>query len=76
MTRWRYVLDVNVIGVMVTFQAAARAMAAHGRGGRLLALSSVAAVRGERDTAAYATGNAGARARQIRVRQRRGRRRP
>jgi NAD(P)-dependent dehydrogenase (short-subunit alcohol dehydrogenase family) len=57
--RWRAVLEVNLIGVLVTFQAAARAMAAHGRGGRLLAVSSVAGLRGESGTAAYAASKAG-----------------
>jgi NAD(P)-dependent dehydrogenase (short-subunit alcohol dehydrogenase family) len=57
--RWRAVLEVNLIGVMVTFQAAARAMAEHGRGGRLLAVSSVAGIRGEASTAAYAASKAG-----------------
>jgi len=57
--RWEAVLAVNLIGVMVTFQAAARAMVETGRGGRLLAVSSIAGIRGERDTAAYAAGKAG-----------------
>jgi NAD(P)-dependent dehydrogenase (short-subunit alcohol dehydrogenase family) len=57
--RWQTVLGVNLLGVLVTFQAAARAMAEHGRGGRLLAVSSVAGIRGETDTAAYAASKAG-----------------
>lgn len=57
--RWRDVVTVNLLGVMVTFQAAARAMLAHGRGGRLLAVSSIAGIRGETDTAAYAASKAG-----------------
>ena len=57
--RWREVIAVNLIGVMVTFQAAARAMVHHGGGGRLLAVSSIAGIRGEADTAAYAASKAG-----------------
>jgi NAD(P)-dependent dehydrogenase (short-subunit alcohol dehydrogenase family) len=57
--RWERVFAVNLTGVMVTFQAAARAMAAHGRGGRLIAVSSVAGISGETDTAAYAASKAG-----------------
>jgi NAD(P)-dependent dehydrogenase (short-subunit alcohol dehydrogenase family) len=56
--RWRAVVNVNLIGVMVTFQAAARSMAERG-GGRLLAVSSVAGVRGEADAAAYGASKAG-----------------
>jgi NAD(P)-dependent dehydrogenase (short-subunit alcohol dehydrogenase family) len=56
---WESVIAVNLIGVMVTFQAAARAMIEHGRGGRLVAVSSVAAIRGETDTTAYAASKAG-----------------
>jgi NAD(P)-dependent dehydrogenase (short-subunit alcohol dehydrogenase family) len=57
--RWREIVSVNLIGVMVTFQAAARAIAEHGRGGRLLAVSSIAGIRGETHTAAYAASKAG-----------------
>jgi NAD(P)-dependent dehydrogenase (short-subunit alcohol dehydrogenase family) len=57
--RWEAVISVNLIGAMVAFQAAARAMVEHGRGGRLLAVSSIAAIRGETDTGAYAAGKAG-----------------
>jgi NAD(P)-dependent dehydrogenase (short-subunit alcohol dehydrogenase family) len=57
--RWRDVVTVNLLGVMVAFQASARAMLAHGRGGRLLAVSSIAGIRGETDTAAYAASKAG-----------------
>jgi NAD(P)-dependent dehydrogenase (short-subunit alcohol dehydrogenase family) len=57
--RWTEVLAINVIGVMITFQAAARSMAAHRRGGRLIAVSSVAGLRGETDSAAYSASKAG-----------------
>jgi NAD(P)-dependent dehydrogenase (short-subunit alcohol dehydrogenase family) len=56
---WRRVLDVNLLGVMVTFKVAARRMIAAGRGGRLLATSSLAGVRGEARIAAYAASKAG-----------------
>jgi len=53
---WRRVLEVNLLGVMTTFQAAARAMP---RGGRLLATASTAGARGEADAAAYCSSKAG-----------------
>jgi NAD(P)-dependent dehydrogenase (short-subunit alcohol dehydrogenase family) len=53
---WGRVLEVNLLGVMVTLQAAARAMP---RGGRLLATASVAGLHGERDAAAYCASKAG-----------------
>jgi NAD(P)-dependent dehydrogenase (short-subunit alcohol dehydrogenase family) len=56
---WRRVLDVNLLGVMVTFQVAARRMIAAGRGGRLLATSSLAGIRGEPTIAAYCASKAG-----------------
>lgn len=57
--RWERVLQVNLLGVMVTFQAAARAMVEGGRGGRLLATASIAGLRGERNGAAYGASKAG-----------------
>jgi NAD(P)-dependent dehydrogenase (short-subunit alcohol dehydrogenase family) len=53
---WRRVLDVNLLGVMVTFQAAARAMP---RGGVLLATASIAGLHGEAGAAAYCASKAG-----------------
>jgi NAD(P)-dependent dehydrogenase (short-subunit alcohol dehydrogenase family) len=53
---WRRVLEVNLVGVMVTFQAAARAMP---RGGRLLATASIAGIHGEPNAAAYCSSKAG-----------------
>lgn len=44
---WAEVIDVNVIGVMLTLQLAAKGMVAHGRGGKLLATASIAGLRGE-----------------------------
>lgn len=40
---WQKIIDVNLVGVAVTFQAAARRMIADGGGGRLAAMSSIAA---------------------------------
>lgn len=53
---WRRVVEVNLFGVMVTLQAAARAMS---RGGRLLATSSIAGLHGEASAAAYCASKAG-----------------
>jgi NAD(P)-dependent dehydrogenase (short-subunit alcohol dehydrogenase family) len=53
---WRRVVEVNLLGVMVTFQAAARAMP---RGGRLLATASVAGLHGEPAASAYSASKAG-----------------
>jgi len=53
---WRRVLDVNLLGVMLTLQAGARAMP---RGGRLLATASIAGLHGEADAAAYCAAKAG-----------------
>ena len=44
---WMQVIDVNLIGVMMTLRAAASVMVEAGRGGRLLATSSIAGLRGE-----------------------------
>jgi NAD(P)-dependent dehydrogenase (short-subunit alcohol dehydrogenase family) len=53
---WRRVVDVNLLGVMLTLQAAAGAMP---RGGRLLATASIAGLHGEREAAAYCASKAG-----------------
>ncbi|WP_431324704.1 SDR family NAD(P)-dependent oxidoreductase [Rhizobium sp. YTU87027] len=57
---WMQVIDVNLIGVMMTLQAAARLMIQGGRGGRLLATASIAGLRGEAHapSTAYATSKA------------------
>lgn len=44
---WMEVIDVNLIGVMMTLRAAASVMVDAGKGGRLLATSSIAGLRGE-----------------------------
>jgi NAD(P)-dependent dehydrogenase (short-subunit alcohol dehydrogenase family) len=56
---WERVIAVNLVGVMICFQQAARAMAEHGRGGRLLATASIAGMRGEAAGAAYGASKAG-----------------
>jgi NAD(P)-dependent dehydrogenase (short-subunit alcohol dehydrogenase family) len=56
---WGRVLVVNLIGVMLTLQAAARSMVAGGRGGRLLATASIAGLHGEPGSSAYCASKAG-----------------
>lgn len=56
---WEAVLAVNLIGAMTTFQAAAAHMVADRRGGRLLATSSIAGLRGEAGSAVYCASKAG-----------------
>jgi NAD(P)-dependent dehydrogenase (short-subunit alcohol dehydrogenase family) len=56
---WDRVLRVNLLGVMITLQAAARAMIDAGRGGRLLATASIAGLHGEPGGAAYGASKAG-----------------
>jgi NAD(P)-dependent dehydrogenase (short-subunit alcohol dehydrogenase family) len=50
---WRRIVDVNVIGTMVTVREAARAMIASGRGGRIVLIASNAGLRGEAGAAVY-----------------------
>jgi NAD(P)-dependent dehydrogenase (short-subunit alcohol dehydrogenase family) len=56
---WERVLRVNLVGVMITLQAAARAMVDQGRGGRLLATASIAGLHGEPGSSAYCASKAG-----------------
>jgi NAD(P)-dependent dehydrogenase (short-subunit alcohol dehydrogenase family) len=56
---WMAVLKVNLLGVMVTLQAAARAMISEGGGGRLLATASIAGVHGEPSATAYCASKGG-----------------
>jgi len=56
---WERVIEVNLLGAMVCFREATRAMVAHGRGGRLLATASIAGLRGEAGGAAYGASKAG-----------------
>lgn len=55
---WSRLVDVNLLGVMRTWQAALRHMGRDGSGGRLIANSSAAGVRGEPATAAYSASKA------------------
>lgn len=57
-SEWSRIVDVNLLGVMRTWQAALRHMGADGRAGRLIANSSAAGVRGEPGTAAYSASKA------------------
>jgi NAD(P)-dependent dehydrogenase (short-subunit alcohol dehydrogenase family) len=56
---WDRIMRVNLLGVVHTFHAAARRMVAQGRGGRLLAASSVAGLRGEAGASSYCAAKAG-----------------
>ncbi len=51
--QWQHTFDVNVLGVVHCYQAAARQMIAQGRGGRLIGAASVASHRGGKWQAAY-----------------------
>ncbi len=55
---WRELIDVNLTGVMRTWQAALPYMGQEGHGGRLIANSSAAGVRGEPLIAAYSASKA------------------
>lgn len=55
---WSRVLDVNLLGVMRTWQAVLPHMAKGGRGGRLIANSSAAGVRAESPIPAYCASKA------------------
>ena len=52
-TSWSRVLNVNLLGVMITLQAATQQMVAQETGGRLLATASVAGLQGEALVPAY-----------------------
>jgi len=51
--QWRRTFDVNVLGVVHCYRAAARQMIVQGRGGRLIGAASVAAHRGGKWQGAY-----------------------
>jgi NAD(P)-dependent dehydrogenase (short-subunit alcohol dehydrogenase family) len=55
---WERVLRVNLLGVMITLQAAARSMLEAGRPGRLMATASIAGLHGEPGSAAYCASKA------------------
>jgi NAD(P)-dependent dehydrogenase (short-subunit alcohol dehydrogenase family) len=56
---WARVIDVNLLGVMRCFQAAAANMVGHERRGRLLVTASVAGIRAFPDAGAYCASKAG-----------------
>ncbi|HEV7341841.1 MAG TPA: SDR family oxidoreductase [Sphingopyxis sp.] len=57
---WRRTLSVNLDGAMLGVQAAMRAMIGHGRGGAIVVTASIAGLKAEPGTAAYAASKAGA----------------
>ena len=57
--QWQRTIDVNLTGVFLTLQAAAKQMIAQGRGGRLIAISSIMAEWGGAATPAYTASKAG-----------------
>lgn len=56
---WRRVLDVNLTGVLLCGQRAARAMIAGGRGGRIVNVASISGIRAGSGRTAYGTSKAG-----------------
>lgn len=60
-SEWQRTIGVNLSGAFFTLQAAARQMIAQGRGGRLLAVSSVMSEWGSGMTPAYSASKAGVR---------------
>lgn len=52
---WREVMDVNLDGVFITLQAAARRLVEQGEGGSLVAVSSTSAIHGAAGNEAYGT---------------------
>lgn len=58
---WQSVIDINLTGVFLTCQAAARAMVEAGRGGRLISIASVAAEKGFPGLIPYGAAKAGVR---------------
>jgi NAD(P)-dependent dehydrogenase (short-subunit alcohol dehydrogenase family) len=59
--QWQRTIGVNLTGVFFTLQAAANRLVAQGRGGRLIAISSIMAEWGAAGTPAYAATKAGVR---------------
>jgi 3-oxoacyl-[acyl-carrier protein] reductase len=55
---WDEVLDVNARSMLITTQIAARAMIAHGEGGRIINMASMGAKRGGANQAHYAASKA------------------
>src|SRR5512132_4006745 len=57
--QWQRVLRVNLTGVFLTCQAAARRMVAQGGGGRIIAIASINAFRGVENLVGYNAAKAG-----------------
>ena len=57
--QWQRVIAVNLSGVFFTLQAAARRLVEQGRGGRLIAITSIMALWGSQNSAAYCASKAG-----------------
>jgi glucose 1-dehydrogenase len=58
---WQAVIDINLTGVFLTLQSAARRMVDAGKGGRLIAIASVAAEKGFAGLVPYGATKAGVR---------------
>ncbi len=58
--RWRHVLSTNLDGVFLTLRSGLRLLRAGGRGGAVVVVASVAAIKAEPGTGAYAASKAGA----------------
>ena len=56
---WRRVLDVNLTGTWLAMRAGARAMIEAGRGGSIIAVSSISGTLADRDMGAYCVSKAG-----------------
>ena len=56
---WRRVLDVNLTGTWLAMRAGARAMIDAGRGGSIIAVSSISGTLADRDMGAYCVSKAG-----------------
>jgi NAD(P)-dependent dehydrogenase (short-subunit alcohol dehydrogenase family) len=59
LAEWQRVLDVNLTGTFVACQAAGRAMRAHGKGGAIVTVTSVAGMIGIAGRPAYSASKAG-----------------
>lgn len=57
---WDRIFAVNARGIMVTSQAVARSMVAHGRGGAIINIASAAGRRGDPNSVAYSASKAAA----------------
>jgi len=55
---WGRVIAINLVGVMITLQSAAKSMVSAGKPGRLLATASIAGLHGEPGSAAYCASKA------------------